>query len=719
MKKILLCFAISVIIFLAGSVLLTKYAYSAFILVSPIRTISKLINYAKNTSDYSIRIQIYTKILLYMVAPQLLYLMILALLHNKNKVEIASEKERTTLKGSDQWLDTKTLIKNSVLHTWDNLPQFIFGASNDTRIDSSDPQNLSTTKIGKYVLGCNPEKQQIITIGGTRSYKGVSTIVPTLLQYSHSVIVYDPAKENYNITAGYRQKLGSVQFFNPQDKKSTLHFNPLDWIRHNGDFITSDIANITTIIIPDNPKTEALWIDNPRNLIAIYISYVILFMPLEKQNLKSAANIANIMNEPSIYNYHKVKERIEDLQKKIEVALNEKEKEKILNLIQRYTLYIESLTDDEKMIQDDEYYNINKIPSANSLLKRIANDINNELELLDRADKDSEWKLVLLLQTKSMINKIMVSSKAEATLASCITIADTAMQFFSEDSIARLMDKTTFNINDLQQNNNPISLYLCIPDVDTSRCKRFVQIFITCIVKHLTDDYRKNYKHHLLFILDEFPQLGRLKAVEESMVYSLKYHISFHLVVQSISQLQSDEAYGREQTKTILGNMSILDIKKVFDIDTAKWVSEMLGKKTLIFSNTTKNYKNMSLFNQGSNLSIKEEERQLMTPTEIINMPSDEEIVIIANKGAAKAKKLIYFQSILNTRANLPISNSKKEKEDYDDINQEFPSISEGNSFVNFLHLFESENSGFRIKKEENNTKTEEYSGEELDDLLN
>ena len=57
MKKILLCFAISVIIFLAGSVLLTKYAYSAFILVSPIRTISKLINYAKNTSDYSIRIR--------------------------------------------------------------------------------------------------------------------------------------------------------------------------------------------------------------------------------------------------------------------------------------------------------------------------------------------------------------------------------------------------------------------------------------------------------------------------------------------------------------------------------------------------------------------------------------------------------------------------------------------------------------------------------------
>lgn len=94
--------------------------------------------------------------------------------------------------------------------------------------------------------------------------KGVSFVIPNLLNYPESILNFDPKAENFMITAGYREKvLGQKVFrFSPDDKPQNLDnettksnteshcWNPLDYINHDPNEVLADIKKITTLLIP-------------------------------------------------------------------------------------------------------------------------------------------------------------------------------------------------------------------------------------------------------------------------------------------------------------------------------------------------------------------------------------------------------------------------------------------------------------------------------------
>jgi type IV secretion system protein VirD4 len=80
----------------------------------------------------------------------------------------------------------------------------------------------------------------------TRSGKGVSSVVPTLLACPESVIVLDFKGENFNLTSGFRSKFGKVYRWEPTGEKGH-YFNPLMEIRP-GDDAFSDANLIADIL---------------------------------------------------------------------------------------------------------------------------------------------------------------------------------------------------------------------------------------------------------------------------------------------------------------------------------------------------------------------------------------------------------------------------------------------------------------------------------------
>jgi type IV secretion system protein VirD4 len=68
----------------------------------------------------------------------------------------------------------------------------------------------------------------------TRSGKGVSSVIPTLLSYRGSVIVLDFKGENFYKTSGFRQTFGKVYRYAPVGENGH-HFNPLMEIRGGKD----------------------------------------------------------------------------------------------------------------------------------------------------------------------------------------------------------------------------------------------------------------------------------------------------------------------------------------------------------------------------------------------------------------------------------------------------------------------------------------------------
>jgi type IV secretion system protein VirD4 len=109
-------------------------------------------------------------------------------------------------------------------------------------------------RMGRHLLRF-PGSEFVMLSAPTRSGKGVSTVIPTLLSFEGSVVVLDIKGENYQLTAAYRaQALGhSVFYFNPFSENSH-RWNPLSYVSKDPHLRGRDLMALAVILFPDDPK---------------------------------------------------------------------------------------------------------------------------------------------------------------------------------------------------------------------------------------------------------------------------------------------------------------------------------------------------------------------------------------------------------------------------------------------------------------------------------
>jgi type IV secretion system protein VirD4 len=123
---------------------------------------------------------------------------------------------------------------------------------------------------GSYLSLEGPEF--LMLCAPTRSGKGVSIVIPNLLNWPQSVVTVDIKRENFEITAGYRARHGQrVHLFSPFDEQGrSARFNPLSYVRPDAAFRVGDILAIATILYPLEMRTagssDAFFNDQARNL---------------------------------------------------------------------------------------------------------------------------------------------------------------------------------------------------------------------------------------------------------------------------------------------------------------------------------------------------------------------------------------------------------------------------------------------------------------------
>jgi type IV secretion system protein VirD4 len=112
-----------------------------------------------------------------------------------------------------------------------------------------DPPSLTTDWIAWPRLLVSPDLRPVLVTGGTRSGKGRGIVVPTLLNWSFSTLVFDPKGELWATTSGYRHCLGPVMFFNPRHK-ATARFNPLCEISTGPECIAQVQRLVSILVAP-------------------------------------------------------------------------------------------------------------------------------------------------------------------------------------------------------------------------------------------------------------------------------------------------------------------------------------------------------------------------------------------------------------------------------------------------------------------------------------
>jgi len=236
-------------------------------------------------------------------------------------------------------------------------------------------------------------------------------------------------------------------------------------------------------------------------------------------------------------------------------------------------------------------------------------------------------------------------------------VLSTAMSFlglYRDPTVAEVTSRCDWRIADLISAEHPVSLYLVVPPSDISRTKPLIRLILNQIGRRLTESLDGSdgveRRHKLLLMLDEFPALGRLDFFESALAFMAGYGLRAFLISQSLNQI--DKAYG--QNHSILDNCHVRVTFATNDERTAKRISETLGTATEL--RAQRNYAGHRLAPWLGHLMVSRQEtaRPLLTPGEVMQLPSDESVVMVSGHAPIKAKKLRYYLDANFKRRVLP-----------------------------------------------------------------
>lgn len=292
-----------------------------------------------------------------------------------------------------------------------------------------------------------------------------------------------------------------------------------------------------------------------------------------------------------------------------------------------------------------------------------------------------------VLKTELLNNIGSVKKEHPETFQSVVSTLQSHLDVFTDRKVISITNTTTISPEQFQKTIRPISIYITTPTAHVERNKTLINLIFSSIILKLTEEQLSNadLKNRVLFVLDEFFQLGFMDTVQRTIPIARGYGLLFMIAVQSISQIQS--IYGEKEAISMFENFAVKDIKKVGEPQTADWVKSQIGKTTIVKERHSKSKSKSSLFSHregGENISTSSEEigRDLLTADEIMKLNYEDEILIISGVGSYKGKKIHSFEdSRFKDKMNLPFEKNttkiplfeletfKKEKQEEEIIN--------------------------------------------------
>lgn len=236
-------------------------------------------------------------------------------------------------------------------------------------------------------------------------------------------------------------------------------------------------------------------------------------------------------------------------------------------------------------------------------------------------------------------------------------VLSTAMSFlglYRDPTVAAVTARCDWRIADLLQAQHPVSLYLVVPPSDISRTKPLIRLLLNQIGRRLTESLDGSdgieRRRKLLLMLDEFPALGRLDFFESALAFMAGYGLRAFLIAQSLNQIE--KAYGEHNS--ILDNCHVRIAFSTNDERTARRVSDALGTATE--TRAQRNYAGHRLAPWLGHLMVSRQEsaRPLLTQGEVMQLPADEEIVMVSGQPPIRAHKIRYFTDANFTARVLP-----------------------------------------------------------------
>lgn len=480
---------------------------------------------------------------------------------------------KTDLHGSARWakkedIYTATLLRRPVsalrklAHKYIDVNKFSFMKF---FLGDKPPKNFGCyigawidPDSGEYHYLAHDGPEHLLTFAPTRSGKGVGQVIPTLLSWPHSTVVHDIKGEAWALTAGYRKAKGHrVLKFEPSEPDgSSVRFNPLEEVRLRTPREVADVQNIAQMIVdPDGKGMADHWAKTGHELLSAAILHILYL-----GHTKTLRGLVSFFCDPA--------------------------------------RTIDQVAESMLTGQHDPHGTQGWI------------DLNS--------GEPTTTHPVIAESARSFMNK------SENERSGVQSTAMSYLALYRDPIVAANTEVSEFKVRDLMNFDDPVSLYLVVPPNDKARLRPLIRLVLNQIFRQTTEkmdfaDGRSvaGYKHRLLMMLDEFPALGKLELVQESLAFVAGYGIKCYLITQDLTQLY--EAYGKNES--ILSNCHVRMAYAPNKVETAELLSKYCGVTTI--NKQTRSYSGSRLNPLLMHVMAAEQETQrpLLTADECLRLP--------------------------------------------------------------------------------------------------
>ena len=266
-------------------------------------------------------------------------------------------------------------------------------------------------------------------------------------------------------------------------------------------------------------------------------------------------------------------------------------------------------------------------------------------------------------------------NRPEEEAGSVLSTTLSYLTIYRDPVVANNVSRSDFRIRDLMHSEKPVTLYIVTEPVDKQRLQPLVRVLVNMIVRLSATGLsfeggmpKPNFSHRLLLMLDEFPSLGKLDILQESLAFLPGYGIKAYLIAQDINQLYAH--YGRDEAIT-----STCHVQCAFApnrIETAEHLSKLTGQTTVVKEQVTTSGRGWST---NVSRSTHEVSRPLLTPDEAMRMKGARKnaqgmitepgnmVIYVAGYPAIMGLQPLYFRDAeLARRARIPAESAQTKK---------------------------------------------------------
>lgn len=187
----------------------------------------------------------------------------------------------------------------------------------------------------------------------------------------------------------------------------------------------------------------------------------------------------------------------------------------------------------------------------------------------------------------------------------------------------------------------PQTLYVSIPELKIKTVAPLVRLLIGTALSELqSHEPRADDPHPVLFLLDEFDQLGHMPVIIQALKTARSYGVRFLIITQTIPGLQT--VYRPDEVKSLLGASAMQVFMTPADDDTAKVISQALGNRTTI--SVTESRATFMRLHDTTHESRTAQERPLISAQELLRFPKNEVILMPRGGYPIRARRIAWYE---------------------------------------------------------------------------